>query len=58
MQQALEAGQLDRVSDMLGIPQVQIDDKEQKLSPDDDESSDEDNNFFNDFDDMFEEDSC
>jgi hypothetical protein len=58
MQEALEAGQLDRVSDMLGIPQVEIDDKEQKLSPDDDESSDDDNNFFNDFDDMFEEDSC
>lgn len=64
MQQALEAGQLDRVTDMLGMPPIEVDEKDKKsLSPDDDnedtsddDSSDDDNeeNFYNDF----EEDSC
>lgn len=63
MQEALEAGQLDRVSDMLGMPpQVEIDDDKSMSSEEDgdDEKSndDDDDNFFNDFDDMFEEDSC
>lgn len=62
MQQALEAGQLDRVTDMLGIPPVEVDEKDKdSLSKDDDEedkSDDDDDNFYNDFDNMFEEDSC
>ena len=51
MQQALEAGQLDRVTDMQGIPP---NDKKSRSVPEDEE---DDDNFYNDFD-TFEEDSC
>lgn len=62
MQQALEAGQLDRVADMLGMSAIEIDDdKEQKGlgRADIKKGSDEEgSNFYNDFDFFEDEDSC
>jgi hypothetical protein len=53
MQEALEAGQLDRVADMLGF--LPLDDGDIIEKPKDDPEDDE--NFYNDFE-SFEEDSC
>jgi hypothetical protein len=62
MQQALEAGQLDRVADMLGMSAIEIDDDEQQKGlgrADIKKSSDEEgSNFYNDFDIFEDEDSC
>lgn len=58
MQQALEDGQLDQVSEMLGIStDFEVDDSEQQSLSNGDDEDDDDDNFYNDFD-MFEEDSC
>lgn len=61
MQQALEAGQLDKVSEMLGIvSDVEIDNADQSVRRDESGPSnldDDDKNFYEDFD-PFPEDSC
>ncbi len=44
MQQALESGQLNAVSDMLGITNIEVD-----MDPDDDEEDDDDDNYYDDW---------
>jgi len=58
MQQALEAGQLDRVSEMLGLsPDFSVDDDNLTQSLLDENDEDEDDDWYSDFE-GFEEDSC
>jgi hypothetical protein len=55
MQEALEAGQLDRVADMLGLSPIEVGDMDQSTTSKGD--SNEEENYYDDFEE-FEEDSC
>ena len=48
MQEAIESGQLDSISDMLGLTNI-----DERVGPDDEENDDDDDEFYNDWDPWF-----